>query len=322
MLIDKSVENELALTKLVKFICDQEKFYSINVDISKIKDVQNIQEFKKYFESINVKIEESELINDLYNTIEESNEYIDAIIYLAKINCNEAIKTLAIMYADGYGIEKNLKEAVRLFTLAAEQGDVDSQFNLALMYKDGEGVEKNLEEAVRLYTLAADQGDADAQFNLALMYYNGEGVEQNLEEAVRLFTLAAEQGDPSAQFNLGLMYHYGEGGCQDYTEAIKWYELASEQFHNDASLNLGWMYENGYGVEQNYDEAKEYYLLAAMQGNTLANYNLGILYEERKIKCENDNDQLKEAEFWYNEAFSKGYAPAKDKLEELKKEKI
>ena len=37
-------------------------------------------------------------------------------------------------------------------------------------YKNGTGVEKNLEKAVELYTLAANQGHKDAQFNLADSY--------------------------------------------------------------------------------------------------------------------------------------------------------
>ena len=63
-------------------------------------------------------------------------------------------------------------------------------------------MEKDLKEAIRLWTLAADQGDASAQYILGLCYKNGEGVEKDLKEAVRWFRLAAEKGNNNAKMGL------------------------------------------------------------------------------------------------------------------------
>ena len=41
-----------------------------------------------------------------------------------------------------------------------------AQFNLGYMYSNGLGVEKDYKEAVRLYRLSADQGDSIAQYYL------------------------------------------------------------------------------------------------------------------------------------------------------------
>ena len=73
--------------------------------------------------------------------------------------------------------------------------DTLAQFNLALRYSNGQGVPKDEKEAVRLYRLAAEQGNAAAQTNLGWMYANGQGVTQDEKEAVRLYRLAAEQGE-------------------------------------------------------------------------------------------------------------------------------
>ncbi len=70
------------------------------------------------------------------------------------------------MYYNGTGIAKDLTEAVRLYRLAAVQGNANAQNNLGVMYETGTGVAKDLAEAVRLYRLAADQGNAAAHFNL------------------------------------------------------------------------------------------------------------------------------------------------------------
>ena len=58
-------------------------------------------------------------------------------------------------------------------TRAAEQSDVDAQFNLAILYEKGLGVPQDSEEATNWYRLAAEQGDVDAQFNLAILYEEG-----------------------------------------------------------------------------------------------------------------------------------------------------
>jgi TPR repeat protein len=64
-------------------------------------------------------------------------------------------------------VEQNYEEAVKWYRLAAEQGNVDAQYNLGCSYEDGEGVEQNHEEAIKWYRLAAEQGEEDAKEALA-----------------------------------------------------------------------------------------------------------------------------------------------------------
>ena len=59
--------------------------------------------------------------------------------------------------------------SVREFRTLAEQGHVDSQYNLAHMYAGGKGVPQDYKEADRWWRKAADQGDLDAQYNLGVM---------------------------------------------------------------------------------------------------------------------------------------------------------
>ncbi len=73
-------------------------------------------------------------------------------------------------------------------------------------FLNGEGVAQDDAEAVRLFSLAADQGLATAHFALGFMFSNGQGVAQDDAEAVRVFNLAAAQGDAEAQYNLGCMF--------------------------------------------------------------------------------------------------------------------
>ena len=67
------------------------------------------------------------------------------------------------------------------------------------MYSKGRGVGRDYDEALRLYRLAADQGDADAQCSLGVMYDFGRGVERSATKARYWYGLAADQGNTHAQ---------------------------------------------------------------------------------------------------------------------------
>ena len=58
---------------------------------------------------------------------------------------------------------------------------------------------KNFESAVQYYSLAAEWGNAEAQYNLGCCYEKGDGVEKDLKETVEWFRKTAEQGSEKAK---------------------------------------------------------------------------------------------------------------------------
>src|SRR5258708_4796121 len=118
---------------------------------------------------------------------------------------NHCAEVLGLMYDQGRGgLAKDANEAVRLYRLAADQGNAFVQARLGLMYEqEGGGLAKDEKEAVRLYRLAADQGNAVAQANLGWMYEQARGgLAKDEKEAARLYRLAADQGNTFVQANL------------------------------------------------------------------------------------------------------------------------
>ena len=107
---------------------------------------------------------------------------------------------------------------------AAEQGDLDAQWEVGQAYLVGEGVAPDIAETVRWYRRAAEGGHRGAQWDLG-EYYRA----RDPAEAVRWYRLAAEQGTTAAQFTLGECYRNGEGVAQDTAEAVRWYRLAAAQ---------------------------------------------------------------------------------------------
>lgn len=157
---------------------------------------------------------------------------------------------------------KRILAGIAIATMLLASAAVTSPFD------DGQAADRrgDYAEALKLYRLAADQGDAKAQVNIGEIYNLGLGVPKDAAEAVKWFRLAGEQGNARAQNYLGIMYRDGEGVAQDYTEAAKWYRLQAEQGKAHAQFQIGTMFGNGQGVPQDYVLAHMWFNLSAGQG--------------------------------------------------------
>jgi hypothetical protein len=183
------------------------------------------------------------------------------------------------------GLAKDDREALRLFKLAASQGDPFGNNNIGFFYESGRGgLRKDDGEAARLYKLAANNGDYWGQFNLGRFYQDGRGgLTQNDREALRLYRLATDQGHDFAEVRVGFFFETGRGGLQrDDREAVHLYQRAAKQGNAVGQNNLGWFHETGRGgLTADDREAARLYKLAADQGNPAAQANLGFLYAGR-----------------------------------------
>jgi len=142
---------------------------------------------------------------------------------------------LGVLYERGLGdIPRSYGRAAHWYARAAGEGHSAARNNLALMYANGLGVERSRERAVRLWTQAAEDGHAMAQFNLGLAYSRGEGVEPDNAAARKWFRRAAAQDLPRAQYALGQMHRLGVGVPKDPGKALAWYRRAAAQGHAEA----------------------------------------------------------------------------------------
>ena len=67
------------------------------------------------------------------------------------------------------------------------------------MYNEGKGVAQDYSAAMKLFRMAADQGNARAQCYLGIVYYQGQGVPQNISQALRWLHKAQAQGYDAAK---------------------------------------------------------------------------------------------------------------------------
>ncbi|MFT5758258.1 MAG: TPR repeat protein [Alteromonadaceae bacterium] len=168
---------------------------------------------------------------------------------------------MALIYQNGYGVQKDQQKAFELFSLAASQNYPDALFNLAVMYSEGKVVDKNLTTAFVLYEKAANKGLASAQFNIGVAYYNGEGVQKDYLKASRWYRKAAEQNYALAQFNLALMYFEGQGVPKSTENSYIWNIISSYNGYvpADKSRIIDESKLNGDQIQQARDEANRIY---------------------------------------------------------------
>lgn len=122
--------------------------------------------------------------NEDYKILEK-----EKLLKLAELGISEAQDEYGyrLLQESNVGDEK-LAEAKKWFTLAAEQGNPVSMFNLATMYKMGLGCDLDYDKAFQLYTQSADLGLAVSKYYLSEMYKFGQGTEKDEQRALELVT--------------------------------------------------------------------------------------------------------------------------------------
>jgi len=103
---------------------------------------------------------------------------------------------LGNMYCLGNrGVAKDYAQALALYQLAIEQNFDLAQYNLGVMYYYGVGFAQDCAEALRLFLLAAAQGNPGALYCVAQCHENGQGgVPKNKVEAIRWYRRAQAAG--------------------------------------------------------------------------------------------------------------------------------
>ena len=170
---------------------------------------------------------------------------------------------LGASYQYGVGAEKNHRQALHWYRLAARQGSQPAQDMLQAL--SGQARERQLEQQLLEH---AEQGDAQAQYEVGRRFWNGDGVDQDHKQAADWFDRAARQGLAAAQCALGLCYERGDGVEQDMWQAAAWYQWAAQQDDAEAQLRLSECYEKGQGVPKDKEKAAEWLYKAAQHGGS------------------------------------------------------
>lgn len=179
--------------------------------------------------------------------------------------------SLGLLHDRGLGVPENKEEAIRLYTLAAQQNCSEAMINLgALLYS-----QEKYSDAFPWLKKAAELGEDVAQYNVATMYINGHGVEESMQKAMPYLMESAKQDNPKALFLLGEVFYDGYGVEPDEERGLYFMHLAYELGHPDATLFLGKVFENTEPTKAAY-----FYNMARNRGISGLEELLDILYEK------------------------------------------
>ena len=173
---------------------------------------------------------------------------------------------LGYAYRFGIGTEENIKQAIKVFTPSAEQGNAMSLGHLSELYLEQDKIEK----AKPLMLKAAEKNNDMAQYNLAYNIY-----ETGSEESLYWLNKAAENNNLQAIMYLAIYYQ-----DKDIKKAIYYYQKGAELNNSRAMLELSYLYENGEGVEKDDKKAVELLEEAFRLQNLEAMNELSIRYLE------------------------------------------
>jgi len=229
-----------------------------------------------------------------------------------------ALYSIALLYEQGKGVNKDPERALKYFKSAAAQTLPEAQYYLAMKYYLGKNVKLDLHKARQLLLQAAEQDYLPAQFQLAKFYAQGKGGAKDQQQAIFWLTKASESGYGVAQHALAARFLMGRGTTISLQKGIFWLTKAAEQNDSNAMRDLAYMHIQGMGVKKDYQRAVELLLTPAEEGSGLALFLLGEINANGGYGVDKD---LPAAKKWYQHAVKKGYKAAAQRLQQLNKTK-
>ncbi len=196
----------------------------------------------------------------------------------------QAYYEMAEMFEYGEGTFANERKAVELYREAAARGILLARVKLGFFYLNGKGVEPNILEAIKQFTLLGQETDNSNVQRLiaeilAQTYVQLGLASQDPAKAFAWYQMAADLGYVHAYLMLADAYRFGQGVEKDEAKAIGLYEKAAAQQNVYAMEMLGYLYMNGtLQTPQDFEKARRWYVEAAENGAVEAAWNVGNIY--------------------------------------------
>lgn len=164
----------------------------------------------------------------------------------AKASNPHAQLLLADLYGRGEGVQKDYEIAVSWYQKAAKARHPEALYKMGLLMittrKDADSISAG-EDYIRT---AANNGNVNAQYELALLYARGsEDFHVDGEESIRWLKEAAKKGHLTSLNLLGYLYANGTADKKvkvDEEEAIKYWKQAADREFPEAQYNLANLY--------------------------------------------------------------------------------
>ncbi|KAJ7341632.1 hypothetical protein JRQ81_005964 [Phrynocephalus forsythii] len=215
---------------------------------------------------------------------------------LAKIHqvIVEAVKAMEKVASEmlfGYKRPQNVKAAVSLYKILAEEGSHKAQTALGFLSSYGIGVEYNQAKAILYYTFASTGGNLISQMIMGNRYWLGINVPRNCEAALinyrKVADFIANKLEKEEEMPVEKVRLIERPENLSFNTAFldwdihQYFKFLAERGDTQIQLYLGQLHLMGRkGLEKDHTRAFYYFLKAANAGNANAMAFLGKMYLE------------------------------------------
>ena len=179
----------------------------------------------------------------------------------SKKNNTGCLTELAIMYEGGFGGEKDILGAERLYRKAKSLGDRFAIYRLVRLLGDRgkDRPDLNRERMEILVSATMSHPDyADLWYELGKLYRTElPGLTKDQEKSSVSILKAAELGNVQAANDIGWRYFKGIGVKQDIDRAVSWLKSAAIKGDESGILNLHYLAKNGAPSKISLEEVEE-----------------------------------------------------------------
>lgn len=200
-------------------------------------------------------------------------------------------------------------EVIKWLEAAAKKKHWEAQWALVGLYIDENSPFFDRAAGIAVLEAIANDGDPEAQVGVFLLYREED--EAKARRFLDAITSKAETGDALAQYTLYVLYSQ----LEEDAKRIHWLKAAADNGYHWAQYYLAGAYYTGQlGLPQDMEQAVDLYYAAAEQGVVAAMYDMGRMFQHGH----GVDADLELALEWYEAAAEYNYAPAVQKVAELK----
>lgn len=188
---------------------------------------------------------------------------------------------MALLYHSGeyIGLEKDVKEAIRLYEIASSQGSLDASLSLSYAYEEV-GM---LDEAFNNATFYADKDYFIGFLRLFELYQKGVGVSKDSQRSNEYLVIASDKRFAKAQSHVSSLFSKGKGVPFDPQKAFFWAEKAALNGSPEGATSLADYFFDGFGCpEKDINKALEWAKKGADGGDVSALRLLAKIYANLK----------------------------------------
>ena len=198
----------------------------------------------------------------------------------------DASVSLANLYIEGGGVERDVKRGIELLERAKEAGSAQGTKSLGDLFAAGKHVERDIDRAIEYYKHAATLHNDGAYESIGDFFLDGKLTEPDPYLALTVFEKGAAEGDKNCAAKAYKIKQEREKNYFDACEiektapeaAFPLFERSVKAGYLPAHAKIAPYYENGVGTEKDRRAAFNHYKSAVEVGDKRALFDLGRCY--------------------------------------------